>query len=146
MGIVKDLARSPRPKGAAGATLEGLYLSPLPQGRSSIPGALKGSIFQIEPPNRPFDRRCGIGPAADPQENTRGPRPWTPARGKGLKIQGVIVRATRNPLRSPRSAEVSQPRFAERRFLGSLNQDPPRKTRREQSPRCHADPSAEAPR
>ena len=56
MGIVKDLARSPRPKGAAGTTLEDLYLSPLPQGRSSIPGALKGSIFQIEPPNRPFER------------------------------------------------------------------------------------------
>ena len=49
MGIVTDLARSPRPKGAAGETLEGLYLSPLPQGRSSIPGALKGSIFQTEP-------------------------------------------------------------------------------------------------
>ena len=44
MGIVKDLARSPRPKGAAGATLEGLYLSPLPQGRSSIPGALRAYI------------------------------------------------------------------------------------------------------
>ena len=60
MGIVKDLARSPCPKGAAGATLEGLYLSPLPQGRSSIPGALKGSIFQIEPPNRPFDAESAL--------------------------------------------------------------------------------------
>ena len=80
MGIVKDLARSPCPKGAAGATLEGLYLSPLPQGGSSIPGALKGSIFQTEPPNRPFERRCGIGPAADPQENTRWHCPLAPRK------------------------------------------------------------------
>ena len=27
-----------------------------------------------------------------------GIAPWTPLRGKGLKIQGVIVRATRNPM------------------------------------------------
>ena len=145
MGIVKDLARSPRPKGAAGATLEGLYLSPLPQGGSSIPGALKGSIFQTEPPNRPFERRCGIGPAADPQENTRGPRPWPPARGKGLKIQGIIVRATRNPMRSIRFAVVPLRRLAERRYLGLKIQDPPRKTRREQSPLSHAEPFVGAP-
>ena len=141
MGRVKDLARSPRPKGAAGATLEGLYLSPLPQGRSSIPGTLKGSIFQIEPPNRPFDRRCGIGPAADPQEKPGGRAPWTPTRGKDLKIQGVIVRATRNPMMRLRKVEAILKRSAERRSLGKLTQDPPRKTRWEQSPLSQAEPS-----
>ena len=57
MGIVKDLARSPRPKGAAGATLEGLYLTLAP---GKIVEPLKGSIFQIEPPNGPFERNRAI--------------------------------------------------------------------------------------
>ena len=71
---------------------------------------------------------------------------WTPLRGKGLKIQGVIVRATRNPISSPRLEVPSLLRTAERRNQGLLYQEPPRKTRWEQSPLSHADPSTGAPR
>ena len=72
MGIVKDLARSPRPKGAAGATLEGLYLT-LPQGRLSSLSKARFSRFSLR-----TNPSSGIDPADQPQEITRGHRPLDP--------------------------------------------------------------------
>ena len=83
--------------------------------------------------------------AAAPQEKTRGNAPWTPVRDKGLKIQGVTVRATRNPSRMNRTVAGPLKRYAERRSLGLLSKDPPRNTRREQSPLSQAEPSDGAP-
>ena len=61
------------------------------------------------------------------------------------RIQGVSVRATRNPMRLPRMPVELPPRSAARRSPGSSNQEPPRKTRTEQSPLSQALPSAGAP-
>lgn len=63
-------------------------------------------------------------------------------------IQGAAsVRATRKPKPlSRRSEEVSQTRSAERRFSGSLSQEPPRMIWLLQSPPvAHAEPSVGAP-
>ena len=63
-----------------------------------------------------------------------------------MTIQGVSVRATRNPRLKFRSAVEFPTRSAERRRLGTLNQEPPRNTRFEQSPPCvHGLPSDDAP-
>ena len=64
-------------------------------------------------------------------------------RGKEVKIQGVSVRATRNPKPPPRLPEVFLSRWAERSFRGLLFQEPPRSTR--QPPDSHALPSVGAP-
>ena len=61
--------------------------------------------------------------------------------------QQSSVRATRKPrVRLLRYALRSLSRFAERWSLGLLPQEPPRNTRRLQSPRSHALPSLGAPR
>ena len=75
-----------------------------------------------------------------------GGAPWAPTRGKDSKIQGITVRATRNPILRYRYPVEYPLRNAERRYLRLLFQEPPRKTRRAQSPLCHAIPSAGAPR
>ena len=57
------------------------------------------------------------GAANGTEKSTRGLRPLDP-RGKEVKIQGVSVRATRNPLSSSRWPVSFQPRKAERRYPG----------------------------
>ena len=57
----------------------------------------------------------------------------------------MSVRATRNPLLKWRLPEAYQLRYAARRFLGWAYQEPPRKTRNEQSPVNQARPSVGAP-
>ena len=57
----------------------------------------------------------------------------------------MSVRATRNPTMPLRRPVESQYRYAARRNLGMLSQEPPRKTRSEQSPLSQALPSAGAP-
>ena len=65
-------------------------------------------------------------------------------RDKGVRIQGVSVRATRKPTWRPPPGKCL-PRDAERRVLGWLFQEPPRVTRFSQSPCVHAEPSVGAP-
>lgn len=71
--------------------------------------------------------------------------PWTPTRGKNVKTHGMSVRATRNPRPLSQVPEVNLPRFAERRPRGTPFQEPPRITRRLQSPDFHALPFVGAP-
>ena len=63
-----------------------------------------------------------------------------------MKIQGVSVRAIRNPALPLRFPVPFLTRLAARRFLGLSFQEPPRNTRHLQSPVSHALPSAGAPR
>ena len=74
-----------------------------------------------------------------------GCAPSEPPEGKEVTIQGVSVRATRNPTRPSRLPVVYVTRSAARRNLESLTQEPPRITRREQFPPSHALPSTGAP-
>src|ERR1700738_349066 len=60
-------------------------------------------------------------------------------------FQGASVRPTRKPRSLYRTSVVSLPRLAERRRCGSLTQEPPRTTRRPQSPSVRAEPSAGEP-
>ena len=69
----------------------------------------------------------------------------TSIRCKEVRIHGVSVRPTRKPKSSSRPPVTFLPRFAERRFPGTSSQEPPRKTRRPQSPLVHALPSSGAP-
>ena len=90
----------------------------------------------------------GLGPwncAAQIAEkkSTKGLRPLDP-RGKEVTIQGVSVRATRNPTLWLRSPAVSPKRSAERRSPGMRSQEPPRTTRQSQF-HSHALPSFGAP-
>ena len=93
---------------------------------------------------RQADIQCGRA-----SKIARGFAPWNPTgskppnpRGKEVNTHGVSVRATRKPTVLFRPAEVSLPRFADRRSLGTLTQAPPRKTRTLQFPYSpHALPS-----
>ena len=100
--------------------------------------------------HRPAHRTPGgaVTPPAPALERAGqgGQRPLgTPKRGKEVKIQGVSVRATRNPSLLIRNPEELPKRPAERRNHGSRYQEPPRNTRRPQSPLRHALPSEGAP-
>ena len=88
--------------------------------------------------------------AASRRKNGPGAPPLDPG-GREVKTQEASsryrasVRATRNPLKLPRSPVSSLPRLAERRPPGSSAQEPPRRTRAEQFPDSHALPSLGAP-
>ena len=74
-----------------------------------------------------------------------GASPLDPS-GKEIKNQGVMsVLPTRKPVLLPRKTGVTQLRKAARRYPGSPPQEPPRRTRRLQSPAVQAEPSAGAP-
>ena len=62
-------------------------------------------------------------------------------QGKEVRIHGASVRTTRKPMLTSRRPVTYLPRTAERRILGTLTQEPPRKTRAEQFPLSHALPS-----
>ena len=70
-------------------------------------------------------------------------RPWTP-RDNEVKTYVLRVRATRNPRPMSRPPVVLLLRPTERRLTGALIQEPPRTTRRLQSPLLHAEPLAGA--
>jgi hypothetical protein len=61
-----------------------------------------------------------------------------------VRIQGVSVLPTRKPPLPLRLPAVSQLRLAARRSPGTSYQEPPRRTRRLQSPLVQAEPSAGA--
>src|SRR5262249_25941441 len=89
---------------------------------------------------------------ADLFERARGrvQRRWSNrasgSRGDEAQLQGATsVRATRNPKILPRMSMDSLTRCDERTCPGLLVQDPPRNTRRLQSPAVTAEPSAGAP-
>ena len=76
------------------------------------------------------------------KQNRWGLHPPDPSRGKEAKTQGVrSVRATRQPLLLWRLTARSGPRTVAWRTHGPSNQDPPRRTRRLQSPAIQAEPS-----
>ena len=72
-----------------------------------------------------------------PKKSSQGGRPLDP-RGKEITIHGVSVLARRKPTLRPRLPAVSVPRSVERRSPCTSSQEPPRSTRTEQSPLCHA--------
>ena len=78
------------------------------------------------------------------RRGSRELRPLDP-RGKEMKTQGVSVRPTRKPKLLSRKSVAILPRSAERRLSGSKSQEPPRTTRRLQSPAVHAEPFVGAP-
>ena len=87
---------------------------------------------------------------AYPRQQSKNPLkggrpPLIPPRGKETKTYGASVRATRKPLKSMRLPVVFLLRFAERRILGWLYQEPPRRPRMTQFPLSHALPSDGAP-
>ena len=57
------------------------------------------------------------------------PREPGTIQSEDVQIQGVSVRATRNPRSSPRASESPVRRRSERRSLGLLYHEPPRKMR-----------------
>ena len=100
--------------------------------QTACPGRTQGRPADAAEPHNPK------------RKSTRGRSPLDP-RGKEVTIQGVSVRATRNPRKLIRLPVTSRLRLAERRYHGSLNQEPPRSTRAAQFPDSHALPSVGAP-
>ena len=99
------------------------------------------------PPETPRNHVTNLRPATrrSVEENVLGaPPPWTP-EVKDVRTQGVSVRATRKPTLKARKTGLLVTRSAERRYLGTLPQWPPRSIRRPQSPDSHALPSDGAP-
>ena len=98
------------------------------------------------PPREPEQRQSRrYAPCLAHKRSTKGLRPLEP-QGKEVKIQGISVRATRNPSKLIRTRNASLKRNAERRSHGLLYQEPPRSTRRTQSPPVtQALPSGGAP-
>ena len=72
-------------------------------------------------------------------------RGTSPRNSIEARIQGASVRATRKPRLSNRFPATFPLRYAARRNLGPLLQEPPRTTRSEQSPLSQALPSPGAP-
>ena len=139
-----------------------LWSAPEAEGGLAKPGMVRWSP-RVNPGSRRSRRRCvswvvlrgrwrkrparGSGPGRawrkSPKKPTRGLRPGLPS--KEVMVQGVNVRAIRNPLPPSRPPVASLLRLAERRLPGPLTQEPPRSTRRLQSPDPHAPPSVGAP-
>ena len=86
------------------------------------------------PQNRSRKLARGLPPPGPPQG----------AKRPGFKTQSNVL-ATRKPKSLKRSPAEYQMRDAERTFLGSKLHEPPRNTRRKQSPEVHALPSDGAP-
>ena len=80
---------------------------------------------------RPHGSRAWVRPRRNdevPGNRPLGPAPWPPrTSGSEAKTQSNVL-ATRNPSPLLRRPVSSQPRFAERRYLGSLSHEPPRNT------------------
>ena len=83
--------------------------------------------------------------AAQTDHLTRFPHTPLDPSGKGDKDQGVSVLPTRKPSLRLRNPAVPLRRKAARSSPGSTDQEPPRRTRRLQSPVVQAEPSEGAP-
>ena len=106
------------------------WASPGPMGRPGHPRPGPAPVIPA-PGAKKIDRGAGA------------PRPPQGAKTPGFKAQSSVL-ATRKPMRMSRSPVEYLRRFAERRFPGSLSHEPPRNTRRSQSPLNHALPSVGA--
>ena len=115
-------------------TSDALSLSGNAQGGKHLSRTPQNPSEKPTPPQNPLPHKTCLQRGAPRRQG-----------GKDVKIQGVTVRAIRKPLLSIGRPEVSLRRNAARRSLGLLTHEPPRNTRREQSPLSHADPSAGMP-
>ena len=121
----KLIVRLERRTGGAGAVPARLRFGILLLGRAATPLGASGTG------ERNFDQG--------------GSAPLEPPGGKEVRIHGLSVLAARKPMSMFRTSAVIPIRFPERRLHALTYQEPPRKTRFAQSPRCQALPSVGVP-
>jgi len=120
-----------------------LPFGPLPADQCRANGVPGQAEYQDSMAGVPF--APGLSPVGTPRNIGEGaPPPRPPQRVKGQRTKGYRVLARRKPRSSYRPPGLYLRRLAERRPLGLLTKEPPRRTRWLQSPDSQAVPSVGA--